>query len=99
MAPITYIQKVQTMTEAEKKQAALKDDLLNLVIEHIDVPGLLNGVIDEILEPALLDAVAQSENKIDDLIVAALYPVLEAEVKKQIQKIWDGIATQDGDLV
>ena len=99
MTPITYIQKVQTMTEAEKKQAALKDDLLNLVIEHINVPGLLNGVIDEILEPALLDAVAQSENKIDDLIVAALYPVLEAEVKKQIQKIWDGIATQDGDLV
>ena len=44
-------------------------------------------VINEVLEIALKEAVAKSATPIDDVVVAALYPTLKAELLKLIEKI------------
>lgn len=65
--------------------------LKQIIKERLDVPGFVNDVVDRIAEPALRDAVAKSENKIDDVLVGALYPLVEAELKKQFLGVWDGL--------
>lgn len=65
--------------------------LLALLKKHIDVPGLANDVIDQVLQPALQNIVNQSPTKLDDIAMAALYPLLEVEVKKQIALLWAGL--------
>lgn len=69
----------------------LKSVLLEIVKKNINVPGLANDLIDSVLEPALKAAVAKSETKIDDIVVAALYPLLEDEVKKQVKLLWESL--------
>jgi hypothetical protein len=63
----------------------MKDKLIRLLIESVDVKGLAVGLIDEIIEEALNKVVADSSNKIDDMIMATLWPVLEIEIKKLIE--------------
>lgn len=62
----------------------MKVDIKKILLDSIDVEKLAFAVIDEALEPALKEAVLKSENKIDDSVVALLYPIIEAEVKKII---------------
>lgn len=81
----------------------LKEDLLSIVKKNIDVPGLVNDTIDQVLEPALRAAVAKSETKIDDVLVGALYQLLEDAVKEEIAKLYNGLfdkkAEEPGELV
>lgn len=65
-----------------------KQKLIELAIKHLNVPGLLVDVIDEVLEPALDKIVADSENPYDDMAKAALYPVLEKALKDIIAEKW-----------
>ena len=60
----------------------MKVDIKKIVLESIDLEKLAFAIIDEALEPAIKEAVLKSENKIDDSVVALLYPIIEAEVKK-----------------
>ncbi len=62
----------------------MKVDVKKLVLNSIDLEKLAFGIIDEVLEKALLEVVAKSENKIDDAAVAMIYPIVEAEIKKLI---------------
>lgn len=62
----------------------MKVDIKKIVLESIDLEKLAFAIIDEALEPAIKEAVLKSENKIDDSVVALLYPIIEAEVKKII---------------
>lgn len=62
----------------------MKVDIKKIVLESIDLEKLAFAIIDEALEPAIKEAVLKSENKIDDSVVALLYPIIEAEVKKSI---------------
>ncbi len=68
--------------------------ILALVHKNINIPGLLGDVIDQILEPALKKVVESSENKLDDIAMAAIYPVLEKELKEQIQKLFDKMTAE-----
>lgn len=66
----------------------LKDQILDIVKKRIDVPGLVKDSVKELLEPALLAAVAKSETKVDDILVAAILPILEEELFKLIDAKW-----------
>lgn len=68
-----------------------KEILLKIVEEELNVPGLINRVLDEVAEPALQRLVAETENKFDDVLVAALYPQLEAILKQEIAKLWNKV--------
>lgn len=78
-------------------------DLLPIVKKNIDVPGLLDDTLDQILEPALLEVVAKSETKIDDIVVGALAPLLKAELKKAGRDFWEKLlasqSQEPGELV
>ena len=63
-----------------------KKKLIELVLGNVEIKvnlkGLFDGLIDEVAEPALKEAVAKSETKIDDLVVATLYQPLEDLLKQ-----------------
>lgn len=73
----------------------LKKELLAAVKANINVPGLSDAVIDKIAFAALQDAVAKSENKIDDVVLGALGPLLKEELKKQIRALWEKLINGD----
>lgn len=62
----------------------MKVDVKKLVLESIDLEKLSFGLIDEVLEPAIKEAVQKSPTPIDNAVVDLLYPVLETELKKII---------------
>jgi len=63
----------------------MKDELLKTLIECIDLKKLANGIVDNVIEEAIKKVVADSANTIDDMAVAALWPLIEVEVKKLIE--------------
>lgn len=65
-------------------ETKMKVDLKKLVLDSVDLKKLSFALLDEVLEPALKEAVAKSSTPIDDAVFNLLYPVLEAEVKKLI---------------
>jgi len=67
----------------------MKKELLELLVASIDLKKLANGLVDEVVQKALEKVVADSANPIDDVIMAALWPVLEKEVKKLIEEKLD----------
>lgn len=66
----------------------VKKELLAAVQMNLNIPGLSDALIDKVAMPALQNAVAASENKIDDVVVAALAPLLANEIKKLIRAEW-----------
>lgn len=62
----------------------MKVDVKKLVLDSIDLEKLAFALIDEVVEPALKEAVAKSATPIDDAILGVLYPVVEAEIKKLV---------------
>lgn len=66
-----------------------KNEIINLVLKNVNVPGLAFDLIDEVLEKALQKVVDNSSNKFDDMLMAAIYPTLEKELKELIQKKYD----------
>lgn len=68
-----------------------KEQLLKLVEANLDMPGLVADVLDQVAKPALEKVVADSENKFDDMALAALYPSLVPVIKEEIGKLWDKV--------
>lgn len=68
-----------------------KEKLLNILFKNFNFEGLANDIIDEVLEEALKKVVADSENSFDDMLMAAVYPTLEKELKEQIKKLLEKI--------
>lgn len=68
-----------------------KETIIALVKARVDVPGLVADVVDQVLEPALDKFVADSANPYDDMLKAAIYPVLEKELKAKIAELWAGL--------
>jgi len=62
----------------------MKVDVKKLLLDSVDLEKLAFGLIDDVIEVAIKEAVAKSETKIDDSVVALLYPIVEVEVKKLI---------------
>jgi len=71
------------MSDVEKVKAS--------VLKNLNVPGLMGDVLDEVLEPALKALVADTANKLDDILLAAIYPQLEAELKKLSKEYWEKV--------
>jgi acetyl-CoA carboxylase alpha subunit len=67
----------------------MKEKLLPILVESIDLKKLANGIIDEVIEEALKKVVADSSNTIDDMVMASLWPLLEKEVKKLVEEKLD----------
>lgn len=67
----------------------VKSELIDAVYKNINAPGLVNQTLDKILEPSLQALAADSGNPFDDILMAAVYPLLEAELKRQAKKYWD----------
>jgi len=65
----------------------MKEKLIALLLENINLEGMSNALIDGVLEPALKKVVADSANTLDDMAMAAIYPVLEKELKEYIAKL------------
>ncbi len=63
----------------------MKDKLLKILVQSIDLKGLANALVDEVIEESLKKVVADSANTFDDMALAALWPMLESEVKKLIE--------------
>lgn len=79
---ITYME--NPMPESKTVSPALID----AIAKNLNLPEFLKAVINDIAEPALRDAVAKSSTKIDDVVLAALYPILEEELFKQFDAQW-----------
>ncbi len=79
----------------EEKQAIagvnILEELKKAAIEHIDVPGFTEDLMDKIVLQALKNIVASTENTIDDAIAGVLGPLLIAEVNKLVKQAWEGL--------
>jgi hypothetical protein len=67
------------------KKTAIKL-LADSVEIKVDLKKLAHGLIDDALEPALKQVVADTKNPFDDMLMAAVYPTLEVALKKLIDK-------------
>lgn len=67
----------------------VKKVLLQSVAEAIDLQKLADSIVDNVLEEAIKKAVAKSATPIDDMAFAALWPILEKEVKDAIEEKLD----------
>ena len=76
----------------------LKKPLLNVVKESVQIKinlvGLADGLVDEVLEPALKEVVADTTNTFDDMAMAMVYPSLELKLKELYKKKLAEIQTQ-----
>ena len=71
------------MTDEQKKA------LFESILKNVALPALLADVLKQILEPALDKIVKDTSNPFDDMIKAAIYPSLEAELNKLAKEQWE----------
>lgn len=64
--------------------AVNKAKILAIVNKNLNIGGLFADTLDEVLEPVLRKFVADSANPYDDMLMAAIYPVLEKELKEYV---------------
>ena len=64
-----------------------KKKIFEMLKKNINIGGLAADILDEVLEPALQKVVDDTTNKLDDALMATIYPILEAEIKKQVEKL------------
>ena len=62
------------------------ETLKTVLLENVNVEGIAFGVIDEVLEEALKEVVADMDNPLTDVLMASIYPPLELAIKAIITK-------------
>jgi hypothetical protein len=75
-----------------------KAKVMGILAKNLNLSGLMVDVLDEILEPVLKGFVADTSNPYDDMLLAAIYPVLEAELKLKLIEFLDGLF-KEGEVV
>jgi hypothetical protein len=60
------------------------DPLVKKALSCIDLSALSDILIDDVIEAAIMKAVAKSETKIDDAVVGMLLPLIKIEAKKYL---------------
>lgn len=65
----------------------MKDKIIKVLLESIDLNKLADGLLDDIVKEALDKIVADSANTFDDAAMAMLYPLLSSELKKLVAKL------------
>lgn len=73
--------------------------ILSILKNNINVPGLFNDLIDQVGEPALKSAIDKSDTKIDDIVFAALEPLVKSELKKYIAAKWEELLSAPAAVV
>jgi hypothetical protein len=68
-----------------------KELLIAIAKKNINAPGLINDIIDEVVEKAIDKFIADTSNPYDDMLKAALWPVIEKEVKEKLAELWAGL--------
>lgn len=66
-------------------------EVKEILKEEIKVDQFLIRMMKEIVKPKLDEFVADTSNPYDDILVAALYPILEKEIEEKIKEVWDKI--------
>ena len=64
----------------------MKEKILKLIVKYLNVKGLLTELVTEVVDEALDKVVADSSNPYDNMAKAAMWPVMEAELAKQIEE-------------
>jgi len=64
----------------------IKDKAKSILLENINIEGLAFGMIDDILEEALMEVVADTDNPFDDVMMASIYQPLEDMLKLKISE-------------
>ena len=64
----------------------MKKKLIAILLKHFNLAGLFNDMLDEVLEPALQKVVDDTKTPFDNIAMASVYPVLEAEIKKSVNE-------------
>lgn len=65
-----------------------EQQLKDAVKANINVPGLVAAVVDGAANTALQKMVDDTATPFDNMAKDALYPVLTAEIKKQVEALW-----------
>ena len=76
-----------------------KKKLMDVVAKNLNVPGILADLLDEVLQPVLEEFVARTDNAYDDMLVAALYPILETQLKGKVEELFQDLLSADEDEV
>ena len=66
-----------------------KKMMMEIVKKNINITGLVFDSMDQVLKPVLDDFVKDSSNPYDDMLIAALYPVLDKEIKAKVKELVD----------
>ena len=64
----------------------MKEKLIAVLLENINLEGIAFALIDDVLETALDELVASTETTFDDMAKAALWAPLEGMIKAAIVK-------------
>lgn len=64
----------------------MKDKIVKVLLESIDLNKLAEGVLDDLIDEALQKVVDDSSNPFDNAAKAMIYPLLSAEIKKVVAK-------------
>lgn len=84
------------MQEQVLSAEEFKSVLIKSVHKNINAPGLVQELYEKALVKALEDLVADTENKLDDILVAAILPQLKILLQDNAQKLWDSLLLGDG---
>lgn len=66
----------------------MRQKIQDMIYKNIKLDGLTNDCLDEILEPALREAVRKTPNKLDDILVDRFYEDLEAILKAKVKEYY-----------
>lgn len=67
----------------------MKEKLLAVLLASIDLKKLANGIVDEVIQTKLEKVIKDSSNTIDDSLMPLIWPLLEKEVKEEIEEHLD----------
>lgn len=64
-------------------------DVKKMLLARVDVKGIVEDVVGQVVKPKLEELVAKSETKIDDAVLQVLWPMLDEAVKKAIEELME----------
>lgn len=62
------------------------EKLKEVLLANVNIEGIAFGVIDDVLEEALNEVVADMDNPLTSVLMASIYPPLEVALKALITK-------------
>lgn len=72
-----------------KKENLMKNKILKMVVKYFNLKGFIMELFDDVVEEAVMKAVAKSKTKVDDTFVPMIYPMIEEEILAQIDEKLD----------